>query len=65
VTLSDLLISNTETDITIRNLVEQNKGVVLNPYMITPREFKLVAILGKAQWDETVCTQYDLPKPRK
>jgi hypothetical protein len=33
--------------------------------MITPREFKLVGILGKTQWDETVYTEDDLPKPKE
>jgi hypothetical protein len=45
--LTDLLMSNNEAILTIRNLVEQGKEIVLNPYRVTQREFKLAAILEK------------------
>jgi len=44
-TLSDLLMSNCEALLAIRNLVKRNKKIVLNPYIASPKEFKLVAIL--------------------
>ena len=45
--LSDLLMNNNEAILTIRNLVEQGKKIVLNPYKATPSEFKLATILEK------------------
>jgi len=43
--LSDSLMSNQEALLTIRKLVKQNKKIVLNPYIASPKEFKLAAIL--------------------
>ncbi|MGH7901615.1 MAG: hypothetical protein ACRENZ_07745, partial [Thermodesulfobacteriota bacterium] len=45
--LSDLLMNDNEAILTIRNLVEQNKKIVLTPYKVTPKEFELAAILEK------------------
>jgi len=46
--LSDSLISNQETLLTIRKLIKRNKKIVLNPYIASPKEFKLAAILETA-----------------
>ena len=43
--LSDSLMSNQEALLTIRKLVKQNKKIVLNPYIATPKEFQLALIL--------------------
>jgi hypothetical protein len=46
--LSDLLMSNNEAILTIQNLVQKDKKIILNPYRLTQREFKLAEILEKA-----------------
>ncbi len=43
--LSDLLMSNHRAMSTIRSLIKQNKKIFLNPFIATPKEFKLAATL--------------------
>jgi hypothetical protein len=45
VNLTDLLIKDYEALLTIRNLVKHNKKIVLNPYILSTREFRLAAVL--------------------
>lgn len=43
--LSDILTCDYEGLLNIRKMVKRNKKVVLNPYMLTPGDFKLAAVL--------------------
>ena len=43
--LSDLLMSNDKALSTIRRLIKQDKKIVLNPFIATPKEFELASTL--------------------
>lgn len=47
VSLSDSLMNNYEALLTIKALIKKTKRIVLNPYVASPKEFKLAEILQK------------------
>lgn len=44
--LSDVLIHNSTALFTIRNLIDQDKQIILNPYMVSAKEFQLASALN-------------------
>ena len=53
---SELLLNNYEALLKVKKLVPQNNNIILNPFIATPKEFKLAATTGNAARQKGIYT---------